>query len=110
MADHTTSRTSEPKAGATHTAGAFDIRNIIGALIGLYGIVLTIMGFVGDPEKAKTGAMTGNANLWAGIVMLVVGVAFILWARLKPIVVPVHDAADHPADGGATAGERPRGH
>ncbi len=107
MTDHRTDpSSSSPSTGSKprqHTAGAFDIRNIIGALIGLYGIVLTIVGLVGDPEKAKTGAMTGNANLWAGLVMLVVGVAFIAWARLKPIVVPAHDPADD-------APERPTGH
>ncbi len=25
-----------------HTAGAFDIRNFIGALLGLYGLILTV--------------------------------------------------------------------
>ena len=58
-----------------HTAGAFDIRNVIAALIGFYGIVLVAMGIVGDSprELAKTGDV--NANLWAGIVMAVVAAA-----------------------------------
>ena len=29
-------------AAAPHKAGAFDIRNIIGALMGLYGVILTL--------------------------------------------------------------------
>jgi hypothetical protein len=74
-----------------HTAGAFDIRNIIGGLIGAYGVILTLMGLFGDKELDKTGGV--NANLWAGIVMLVMGAAFLIWARLRPVVVPEHDAA-----------------
>jgi hypothetical protein len=69
-----------------HTAGAFDIRNIIGGLIGLYGIILTLMGLFGDKELDKTGGV--NANLWAGLAMLVFGAAFLAWARLRPVVVP----------------------
>ena len=70
----------------THTAGAFDIRNIIGGLIGLYGVILTLMGIFGDKELDKTGGV--NANLWAGLGMLVVGLGFLTWARLRPVVVP----------------------
>jgi hypothetical protein len=74
-----------------HTAGAFDIRNIIGGLIGAYGVILTLMGIFGDQERDKTGDV--NANLWAGIVMLVMGAAFLIWARLRPVVVPEHETA-----------------
>lgn len=73
-------------ARSQHTAGAFDIRNIIGALIGIYGVILTLMGIFGDPETEKTGGW--NANLWAGIAMLVVGAVFLAWARLRPVIVP----------------------
>lgn len=69
-----------------HTAGAFDIRNIIGGLIGVYGVILLLMGLFGDPETDKTGGV--NANLWAGVGLLAFGVAFVLWARLRPVVVP----------------------
>ncbi len=69
-----------------HTAGAFDIRNFIGGLIGIYGLILTLMGIFGDKAYARTGGV--NANLWAGIIMLVGAAGFILWARLRPIVVP----------------------
>ena len=50
---------------ATHTAGALDIRNIIGGLLGVYGVILTLMGIFGDKENDKTGDV--NANLWAGL-------------------------------------------
>ncbi|RZU32776.1 hypothetical protein [Blastococcus saxobsidens] len=69
------------------SAGAFDIRNVIGALIGFYGVVLVIMGLVNNTaeEQAKTGGW--NANLWVGIAMLLFGLAFVLWSRLRPVVV-----------------------
>jgi hypothetical protein len=70
-----------------HDAGAFDVRNIIAALIGLYGVVLVIVGLVdkSTAAMAKTGGV--NANLWAGIVMVVVAVGFAAWSRIRPIVV-----------------------
>lgn len=71
-----------------HTAGLLDIRTIIGALIGAYGVILTLMGLFGDQEPDKTGDV--NANLWAGLVMIVVGLVFLVWARLRPVVVPEH--------------------
>lgn len=78
--------TGEKHTGKKHTAGAFDIRNIIGGLLAIYGLILLIMGLVGDKALDKTDGV--NANLWAGIVLLVVGAGFMLWARLKPIMVP----------------------
>jgi hypothetical protein len=76
-----------PDTGRKHTAGAYDVRTVIAGLIGLYGVVLAIMGIVdySDAARAKTGDV--NANLWAGIVMMVVAVAFALWLRLRPVVV-----------------------
>ncbi|WP_395690500.1 hypothetical protein [Nocardioides sp.] len=68
------------------TAGAFDIRNVIAGLIGVYGVILTLVGLFGDEEADKTGDV--NANLWAGLMMVVFAVAFALWARLRPVVVP----------------------
>ena len=77
-------------AEKTHTAGALDIRNIIGGLLAVYGVILTGMGLFGDQELDKTGDI--NANLWAGLGLLVVGVAFMAWARIRPIAVPEHVA------------------
>jgi hypothetical protein len=91
-----TSRTSR-----RHTAGALDIRNIIGGLLGVYGVILLVMGIFGDAEKDKTGGW--NANLWAGIVLAVMAAIFLTWARLRPIVVPDH--VETPDDEG-----RPPGH
>ena len=69
-------------------AGAFDIRLIIALLIGVYGIILTVMGigFTTDAELQKAAGV--NINLWAGIGMLVIAALFIIWAKVRPMVVP----------------------
>jgi hypothetical protein len=67
------------------TAGAFDIRNVIGGLLGLYGIALLVTGLVSDEAPQATGDI--NANLWTGLGLLVVAVAFLAWSRLRPTVV-----------------------
>ena len=68
-------------AKKTTTAGAFDIRNIIGLLLTIFGVILTILGGVSydDADAAKTGDVNIN---------LVVGVCFLLWAKAHPQVVP----------------------
>src|SRR5439155_25226640 len=73
--------------GRKHTAGAYDVRIFIAGLIGFYGIVLVVMGLFADnaDDKAKTGGV--NANLWAGLVMVVVAIAFAVWTRLRPVIV-----------------------
>lgn len=68
-----------------HTAGVFDIRTMIGLLMGLYGLLLTGMGLLSHVPLDKTGGI--NANLWAGIALLGVGAVFLTWARLRPVVV-----------------------
>ncbi len=98
----TTDSSSSTTETGSHRAGAFDIRNIIAGLIGIYGVVLVGMGIFGDPETAKTGGV--NANLYAGIVMVVVAAAFGTWARLRPVVVPATHEGDA-ADGEAADGE-----
>ena len=44
--------------GQKHTAGALDIRNIIGGLLGVYGVILVLMGLFGDkvPTPAELAA------------------------------------------------------
>ena len=83
-----------------HTAGALDIRNIIGGLLSVYGVILLAVGLFGDAETDKTGGV--NANLWAGIALLVVGLGFLAWARLKPILVP-ETTGSSSGQGGSTA-------
>jgi hypothetical protein len=96
--DDTTRTSGHTPDGSTgrRTAGAFDVRSIIGSLLAIYGLVLLLMGLFGDPETEKTGGV--NANLWAGLVLLAVGAGFLAWWRLRPIVVEEppgsHDRAE----------------
>ena len=88
-----------------HTAGAFDVRTIIGGLIGFYGVVLVLVSFFGADQTDKTGGV--DANLWAGLAMLPFGAVFVLWSRLRPVVVA-------PGSGGSREGDdvtgKPEGH
>ena len=74
------------------TAGIFDIRNVIGGLLGIYGVILLLMGIFGDEEGHKTGDV--NANLWAGLILLVVGIIFLAWAWMRPVVVDEEAVAE----------------
>ena len=70
-------------------AGIFDIRFVIGGLLGVYGVILILLGLFNatDEELARGDGL--NINLWGGLGMLVVAIAFGVWARLRPVVVPV---------------------
>jgi hypothetical protein len=84
----------------------FDIRNIIGALLGIYGVVLVIMSFsTSSTDLAKVSGV--NANRWVGIGLLLFAAFFIGWAVLRPIEV---DRAQLEADKRAVdeAAHRPR--
>ena len=79
---------------APHRAGAFDIRVFIALLIGIYGVVLVVAGIIGPSEADLKKADDLNINLYAGIGMVVVSALFLLWARLRPVVVPEHVESD----------------
>ncbi len=93
------SSSTSGSAGTGHGAGAFDVRNVIAALIGFYGVVLLLVALFGEDEPEKTGGV--DANLWAGLGMLVFAAAFALWSRLRPVVVdPGADMAGDTASRG----------
>jgi hypothetical protein len=84
------SQSSSPQGRPVKTkrAGAFDMRNFIAALLGIYGVVLVIYGIIGSSDTQLAKADQVNINLWAGIGMVVVSALFITWARLRPVIVP----------------------
>ena len=87
-------------SGKPVRVGLFDIRIIIGGLIGIYGIILVITGlFTGDNQVDKSDGL--NINLVGGICMVIAAAAFILWARVRPIVVPPEAVDDEGTDGPA---------
>src|SRR5699024_360975 len=67
------------------TAGAFDIRNFIGVLLAIFGIILVFAGLVGfTPDEARrTGGI--DANLWTGIGLIVAAIVFTGWAQVRPL-------------------------
>ena len=89
---------------AKQTAGALDIRNIIGMLMAVYGVILLLMGLFADTAPEKTGDV--NANLFAGLALLAMGAVFIVWAQLRPVVVP-EDAEGESSAAPGTSGEPP---
>jgi hypothetical protein len=78
----------------------FDLRSVIGLLFVVYGVVLTILGIIGEtPEElAKAGGLA--LNLWTGLAMLVAGIIFYAWAFAKPPLPPEQDHVDHYQEGG----------
>jgi H+/Cl- antiporter ClcA len=82
----------------------FDIRNIIGALLAIYGVVLTIAGFApavlrshSDPAAAANTSdlyIGTDANWWVGLVLLAVAAGFIVWALVRPVRVDEAAATD----------------
>ena len=109
MSEHT-SPTSGHGDGSTtpekaHKAGAFDVRNFIGALLGLYGLILLPTGLFATDEAALAKADGLNVNVWTGVALLVAGAVFIAWARLRPVVVPPEH--DQQAAGSGDDGHRP---
>lgn len=93
----------EPASAASKL---FDLRYLIGGLMGLYGVVLIVVGLFDSPAEIDKAAGI-RINLWMGLGMLAVGLLFLLWARTRPLRVGRPDAGDAPAEG-KTAGEVPR--
>lgn len=85
----------------TKTAGAFDVRNFIGALMAIFGVILTIAGIVGfTPDEAeRTGGV--DANLWTGIGLIIAAAVFLIWAKLRPIRIV--ETPENGADAGTEA-------
>ena len=93
MANNTANKTVK-KTKRSHMAGAFDIRNVIGSLMGLYGLVLLLSYFLLDPGMDVTTGEPKNEtyNLVCGLAMVVVAAVFFLWTKLDPVKI------DEPAD------------
>ena len=72
----------------------FDIRNVIGALLAIYGVVLTVAGFAPGLVRERDKGASNNpvdlyfgtdANWWVGLALIGVAVAFFTWALLRPV-------------------------
>jgi len=65
-------------------ADLFDVRRIIGGLLGLYGLVLFVLGLFASDEDIERAAGT-NVNLWTGVGLILAALFFIAWALLRPV-------------------------
>ncbi|MFE3035973.1 hypothetical protein ACFXKY_30500 [Streptomyces canus] len=75
---------SELQAKSATAARIFDLRRIIGGLFVLYGIIVTIAGI--NPSDSSLDKSEGiNINLWTGLGMLLLGIFFLVWLKLKPV-------------------------
>jgi hypothetical protein len=74
-------------------AGAFDIRNFIGMLLGIYGVILLLTGLLGTDDAALAKSDGVNVNLWTGAGLILAAAVFLVWAKLRPVVVPPSDDA-----------------
>lgn len=89
-----TGKTAAEGSGKKQAAGAFDVRNVIAALIGFYGVVLVVVGLVDNGEEALAKTDGFNANLWVGLGMIAFALAFALWSRVRPIVVAAPETGE----------------
>ncbi|MET7484246.1 hypothetical protein [Streptomyces sp. NPDC005538] len=74
---------SELEGKSTTASRLFDLRLIIGGLFVVYGVIVTIAGI--NPSDSSLDKSEGvNINLWTGIAMLILGVFFLGWVKLRP--------------------------
>lgn len=62
----------------------FDLRTLISWVIGVYGVILTLVGWLDTPQDLEK-AQGMPINLWIGIAMLVVALLFWWWKRIQPL-------------------------
>ncbi|WP_018548167.1 hypothetical protein [Streptomyces sp. LaPpAH-108] len=87
--EHDVQREVTELEGKSATAARiFDLRRIIGGLFVVYGVIVTIAGIT-DSQAAIDKAEGVNINLWTGIGMLILGVFFLAWLKLRPTPPPL---------------------
>lgn len=88
---------SELETKSATAARLFDIRRIIGGLFALYGVIVTIAGLTAsDADLDKAEGV--NINLWTGLGMLLLGLFFLTWLKLRPTVAPAPPVDGAPGD------------
>ncbi|MFF5371239.1 hypothetical protein [Streptomyces sp. NPDC013187] len=74
---------TELQGKSATAARLFDIRRIIGGLFVIYGVIVTIAGFTASDADIDKAAGV-NINLWTGLGMLLLGLFFLAWLKLRP--------------------------
>jgi hypothetical protein len=82
---------------AARAANLLDIRRIIGAVLALYGVLITAAGVFGsDADKHQAAGV--NINLYAGLAILVAGILFLVWAFARPFT-DIEEGEEGPGSG-----------
>jgi hypothetical protein len=102
---HSDSRDDAREQAAATVPRLFDLRTIIGGMFVLYGIVLTITGFV-DKASDLTKADGIRINLWLGLSMLALGLLFLLWVQTRPLRLEAPSAAAQAEEAAAQRTDR----
>jgi hypothetical protein len=64
-------------------AKLFDLRMFIGSLFVVFGVIVTLDGFLAGPEEIAKAAGI-NISLWTGLLMLALGIFFVAWTLISP--------------------------
>ncbi|MPY35212.1 hypothetical protein FNH09_29395 [Streptomyces adustus] len=88
---------TELEGRSATAARIFDLRRIIGGLFVVYGVIVTIAGI--SPSDASLHKSEGvNINLWTGLGMLLLGVFFLVWLKLRPAAPPRAPEREQPPE------------
>ncbi|MEU2911691.1 hypothetical protein ACWCQ0_29550 [Streptomyces massasporeus] len=74
---------TELEGRSATAARLFDIRRIIGGLFVVYGVIVTLAGLTASDADIDKAAGV-NINLWTGVGMLLLGLFFLAWLKLRP--------------------------
>lgn len=85
-------QSAQPKPLPSAAAKLFDLRILIGSLFTLYGVILIFAGIFDGPAEIRKASGI-NINLWMGIAMLILGLLFLLWWRVLPVLRPADDSS-----------------
>lgn len=78
---------TELQGKSATAARLFDIRRIIGGLFVVYGVIVTLAGLTASDADIDKAAGV-NINLWTGLGMLLLGLFFLAWLKLRPAAPP----------------------
>ncbi|MFJ8083695.1 hypothetical protein ACIQ6Y_24185 [Streptomyces sp. NPDC096205] len=91
---------TELEGRSATAARLFDIRRIIGGLFVLYGVIVTVTGLT-DDDATIDKAQGVNINLWTGLGMLLLGLFFLIWLKLRPTAPPPPEVLPEEPEGPA---------
>ncbi|MEB3371266.1 hypothetical protein [Saccharopolyspora mangrovi] len=83
--------THHPRQSHTLLSYLFDLRSIIGLLLGTYGVGLTCYAMVATTPQQLEQTAGLHMNLGTGLALLLISAAFLIWSFLRPAHVDPKD-------------------